>query len=122
MKGRTIKNRQLQNLESYYTCNLINQFSVLAENGTFKYQVPNNGGILKLGTYDWNSNNLRGQLSFDKKIMNIHEVTAILGGEIRQLKTLGFDRTSYGYSEQFGTSSNNLNFADFLPVNLLAQP
>lgn len=114
---QTIRNRQLQNLGSYYTRNLINQFSVFAENGAFNYQVPNNGGILKLGTYDWNSNNLRGQLSFDKRIRKIHEVTAILGGEVRQLRTSGFDRTSYGYSEQFGTSSNNLNFSDFLPVN-----
>lgn len=105
-----------QTIESYYTRNLINSFSVRQDDGTFSYPVPN-GGILDLEHYSWNSNNGRAQINFDKTFAGLHQINAIAGAEIRQSKNMGFARRSYGYDNDYGTSSNNLNFSDYLPLN-----
>jgi TonB-dependent SusC/RagA subfamily outer membrane receptor len=105
------------NLQTYYTRNLINEFSLYdPSTNSFTYQVPM-GGILDLGTYNWDVNNLRGQVYFNKNFNGNNSLNAIAGAEIRQFKTTGYGRTSYGYDDQFGTATTNLDYADYLPVN-----
>lgn len=111
-----ISSKQFQNGDAYATRNLVNRFSVLNGNGSITYQFPKDGGTLNLGEYDWNSNNLRAQLSLDRTFGE-HVINAIAGAELRELRTSGFNRVSYGYDEQFGTSQMNLNYSAFLPVN-----
>ena len=105
-----------QNSQTYYTRNLVNEFSVLNPDGTFTYQVPNTGGVLNTGNYDWVSNNARAQLNFTRTVKK-NSITAIAGAEVRQIQTTGYTNTTYGYDSQFGTSDNALDFADFLPKN-----
>jgi TonB-linked SusC/RagA family outer membrane protein len=121
-----ISSRQFQSQDTYYTRNLINRFTLLNEDSTITNQFPK-GGILDLGEYTWNSKNLRTQLYFDKVIQQKHAINAIAGAELRELKTEGFTRTSFGYDEQFGTAVTSLDYATRLSVNpngtaLLPQP
>ncbi|MBC9795866.1 SusC/RagA family TonB-linked outer membrane protein [Sinomicrobium weinanense] len=111
-----ISNYEYFSNDAYYTRNLINRFSILNDGGSITYQVPENGGVLNVGEYDWNSHNFRGQLSFDSTYGDLHTVTTIVGTEVRELKTQGFQRTSYGYEKQFGTASTALDYSTFLPT------
>jgi TonB-linked SusC/RagA family outer membrane protein len=112
-----VNSTDYNNLKTYYTRNLINEFSIYdPTTNSFSYQVPM-GGILDLGTYNWEVNNLRGQVYFNKTFNPYNSLNAIAGAEIRQLKTTGYDRTSYGYDDQFGTAIENLNYADYLAAN-----
>ncbi|AGA77647.1 SusC/RagA family TonB-linked outer membrane protein [Echinicola vietnamensis] len=112
-----ISNYEHFNEDTYYTRNLINRYSLLNSDGSISYQIPENGGILNVGEYDWLSQNIRGQISFDKNFQQSHSISAILGSEIRELTTKGYQRTSYGYEERFGTASMNLDFSTFLSTS-----
>ncbi|WP_345952992.1 SusC/RagA family TonB-linked outer membrane protein [Mucilaginibacter sp. PAMB04168] len=106
-----------QNVQTYAARNQINRFTII--NPTTRaatYQVPV-GGILDIGNHNLYSHNFRGVLSIDKTISKVHNVTAIAGTEIRQTTNSGFNRTSYGYDDEFGTSAGLINYADFLVVN-----
>lgn len=110
-----IRLRNLQTEASYYTRNMINKFALYdSGTGSFNYRFPR-GSILNLENYDWNSNNFRGQLNYSQTF-NKHAINAIAGAEIRQLRTEGFSRVSYGYNDQFGTASMNLPYDTFLEV------
>lgn len=111
-----ISTRELKGLNSYYTRNLIAKFAVKNSDGSIDYPFPNTGGILTSGEYTWTTNNLRGQLSFDHTFAQKHNVTAIAGAEIKELKTDGYSKDTYGYDDEFGTSDNALNYVDYLPV------
>lgn len=111
-----IRGRNLHTQDSYYTRNLINQFSVSdPSTGAMTYNFPL-GSILDLSSYDWYVNNLRGQLDYHKSFRQ-HSITAIAGAEVREFRTEGFIRNSYGYDDQFGTAAGNLNYQSYLPIN-----
>ncbi|ODS80271.1 MAG: hypothetical protein ABS46_14825, partial [Cytophagaceae bacterium SCN 52-12] len=101
---------------TYYTRNLINRFSIRRDDGLFTYQLPR-GGILMQNNTNWNSDNLRAQLNFDKSFGADHRLTALAGAEARQLLTEFYSRTSYGYDDNLGVGVNALNFSAILPVN-----
>lgn len=101
---------------TYYARDLVNRFSVQASAGDFTYPVPK-GGILEFNQAEYNANNLRTQLNFDRTFGQKHAVRAIAGAEIRQLKTSGFNRLSYGYQNETGIAVNNLDYAEYLPTN-----
>lgn len=102
--------------ETYYARNLINQFSILNANGSVTYQIPKRG-ILQIANGDWRSDNARVQLNFDRTFGADHTVTAIAGSELRETRTEGYYRYSYGYDDELGVSANNLNYSDPLPIN-----
>jgi TonB-linked outer membrane protein, SusC/RagA family len=110
-----IDRKNYKSQETYYTRNLINKFSSLdASTGKINYIFPL-GGILTQGRYDWISNNFRGQLDYQKKFAK-HEVNAIAGAEIREIKSDGSSRLAYGYEDQFGTSVSTLDFLTNYPT------
>lgn len=112
-----IDNVNNRDQNSYYVRNMINRYSTRNPDGSFTYNIPNSGGILERGTYDWNANNLRGQLYFDKSIADKHVINAIVGTEFRELKTEGIHLTSYGYNKDTGVANNNLNFTNWFQLN-----
>lgn len=105
-----------RSIDTYYTRDLINRFTIQNPDGTLTYQVPK-GGVLLLSNSVSTSENLRAQLNFNKVFSPSHKVTALAGAEARQYKTESQMRTSYGYSDAFGVSSNNLDYLTALPVN-----
>lgn len=102
--------------DTYYTRNLVNRFSNVLSNGTINYQLQNRGGILERGQYDWNANNLRIQMAYNSEFSLKHQISAIIGGEVRELKTEGNSNTYYDYMKEVGTSNNALNYTTFLPI------
>lgn len=108
--------RNLHNLQSYFTRNLINQFSEYdVATGSINYILPL-GSIVQTETYQMRAHNLRGQINYDQRFAD-HSITAIAGAEIRQLETEGFARTLYGYDDQFGTANNTLDYISAFPLN-----
>lgn len=107
----------LRNAESYFARNLVNRFSQRNNTtGAFTYPVPK-GGVLELSESVLNSQNLRGQLNYQHSWNRNHRLNAIGGFEIRQRRTNGFNRTSYGYDEAYGLGQGNLNFQASQPVH-----
>jgi len=110
-----IDTRNYQSQDTYYTRNLINEFSVYTPGSPMNYIFPL-GGILNSGTNNWVSDNLRGQLNYNQSF-NKSVVTAIAGAEIRQQKIYGFNTTSYGYNNNYGTADAYLNYNTFYNTN-----
>jgi TonB-linked SusC/RagA family outer membrane protein len=111
-----INKRDYHSEATYYTRNIINKFAQYdPASKTFLYNFPR-GGILQLEDYKWRSNNLRAQLNLNQTF-GAHNITGILGAELKELETTGAIRNSYGYDEEFGTASNALNFNTYYPTN-----
>ncbi|HUZ59435.1 MAG TPA: SusC/RagA family TonB-linked outer membrane protein, partial [Hanamia sp.] len=101
--------RNLQDTASYEARNQINSFSQIEGSpGIVNYIVPL-GSILNLSDSYIESNNIRGQLSFNKT-WDKHSVSAIFGSETRQVKNTTNANTIYGYNDDLLTTSN----VDFL--------
>lgn len=102
--------------DSYYVRNLVNRFTQFDNaTGSKTYPIPQ-GAILNLSDNNLYANNGRAQLYFDKSLGK-GIVNAILGYELRERKTDGVNRLSYGYDDQFGTSVDNLNYNIAYPNN-----
>lgn len=116
-ENQTVQTQNLRNEKTYYARNQVNRFSQRnPSTGVFTYPFPK-GGILDLSNTVLTGNNLRGQLNYSGTISGDHQLTAIAGFEIRERKTEGYSRTSYGYNEAYGTSVTNLNYQNSLPLN-----
>ncbi len=97
--------RNLQDLQSYSARNLINLFSQIDPNtGIVNYIVPL-GGILAYSNAIIESQNIRGQLSFNKS-RGDHRIAVIAGAEARQTHSTGNANTVYGYNDDLLTFSN----------------
>ena len=109
--------RDYRSQQTYYTRNLLNQFSQRdPATGAFLYPFPE-GGILYQGNNVLNLHNIRGQLNFNRNIGSKHALNAIAGAERRERLTEGYSRTSYGYDDELGTAVNNINYGVSYPRN-----
>ncbi len=104
------KMEKRNDVNSYYTRNLINQFSYL-EAGQLKSRIPY-GDILTNSFKDERGYDLRGQLNYARTYSLSHEVNAILGAEVRHNLQTGQNRYVYGYDP------DRLTFADIDPLTL----
>jgi TonB-linked SusC/RagA family outer membrane protein len=101
---------------SFYVRDLVNRFSSIdPETGLVVYNLPN-GGILHNVNSFVESKNYRGQFNLDRDIKQF-KIDAILGAEIRKIKTRSDEFTAYGYNENNLTSSGvneNIGYRSFL--------
>jgi len=104
-----------QSQDTYYTRNLINEFAEYTPGSPINYIFPL-GGILNSGNYDWESDNLRAQLNYNQSFKK-NVITAIAGSELRQQKTDGYNSTSYGYNNNYGTAVSQLNYNTYYNTN-----
>ncbi len=111
--------RNHQSIDSYYTRDLINRYSQRSSTGAFTYPLPK-GGILTNGIDNLNSHNLRGQANYSTTIRQKHEINGLLGAEIRDINTIGNSNIIYGYDEDLGTATSNLNYGTTYPLNPIA--
>lgn len=99
------ENRINRGLESYFTRDLINSFSQLNRStGDVKYIIPK-GDILDLNKNVLSSQNFRGQLNFNKTWGN-HDIVALVGSEINEVKNEGNAYRTYGYDRDILTFGN----------------
>lgn len=111
---QSIAAQTLNTADSYYSRDLVNRFTLINADSTLTRQVPT-GGVLQLNQAEYYSHNGRLQLNADKTFGS-HGITLIAGAEVRELRTSGFDRFSYGYDPKTGISANNLDFSKALPT------
>lgn len=97
----------LYGVNSYFTRNLINNFSFIDKDGAVYNRVPI-GGILDLSKGLMESNQLRGQINFNKTWGN-HNLNLLTGGEVNEDTNEGNLYRTYGYDDEVLSSS---------PVNL----
>jgi TonB-linked SusC/RagA family outer membrane protein len=97
-KGET-ETRNHYNIQSYYTRDMINLY--YQPNATNKYPVPK-GGILDMRQNIYVTQNVRGQLNYDKQWKDKHSLSAIAGYEVRGTNTTGNSVRYYGYDDNTG--------------------
>ena len=103
-------NRNYMDVNTYFVRNLVNQFYNPAGTSDLrKYPVPL-GGILDLANNTLRSDNLRAQINFDRRFGNDHELTALGGTELKEIKLDGYGRRAYGYDPVYGTAFNGINY------------
>ncbi len=109
---QSITAQLLNTADSYYSRDLINRFTLINADSTLTKQVPD-GGVLRLNQAEYFSHNGRLQFNADKTFGS-SSINLLAGAEIRELRTSGFDRVSYGYDPRTGVSANNLDFSKAL--------
>ena len=100
--GENRMNR-LEGMDSYKTRVTINNFAT-AENGEAVYNLPE-GDIFYSERQTSNAYNFRQQLNVNKTFNEMHNLTWILGQEIRHTKLEYNNNTRYGYDEDLLTSA-----------------
>lgn len=92
----------LQDAYSYYTRDLINNFSKLNNaTGAVSYVVPR-GDILDLTESVFKSYNIRGQVNYDKRISD-HEFAFLAGAEVKENRTSSNTYRTYGLDQDILT-------------------
>lgn len=95
---------QYDEADSYKMRRLINQFASVNSYGNFVYHIPEGGHIQE--TYNRNEfYNFRAQLNYQKNIAEKHDLSVLLGGEIRQDQWKGTGSEKYGYDKDKLTHS-----------------
>ena len=98
------ENRNLQSLQTYYTRDLINQFTNLNQTASqLRYPIPM-GGILDLGNSNLISENLRGQFNYTNTWNQKHSITAVAGAEVGKSTVRANQYRYYGYDDDYGSS------------------
>ncbi|MBD1366577.1 SusC/RagA family TonB-linked outer membrane protein [Mucilaginibacter sp. ZT4R22] len=103
--------RNLQSQDTYYTRNLINQYTQINADGSLTLAIPA-GGILDSRNVISVSNDIRGQLNYNLTWSQKNELTAIGGYEVRGLHTTGAGNRLYGYDDTHATSGL-VNYTDY---------
>ena len=101
--------------DTYYTRNLINQFTEVDGNGNLTYPIPQ-GGILQSSENDFIAQRGRVQLNYNKNYNQNNNLSIIAGTEINQTVTTGLVETVYGYNRSTLTDQN-VDFVDYFPTN-----
>ncbi|MES1160869.1 MAG: SusC/RagA family TonB-linked outer membrane protein, partial [Bacteroidota bacterium] len=92
--------RNLQSQQTYYTRSLINEYTQIDSAGNLTRPVPL-GGILDRTVTNYDVNNVRLQLSYDRLFGKggDHSVSAIAGAELRDVEQQIYMSRIYGFDE-----------------------
>ena len=115
------------NEETYYTRDLINNYTQLGQDGMLLRPIPM-GAIIDKSYGKFNAHNLRGQLEIDRFWNEKHQITGIIGAELRDEHTLDNSFRLYGYDTEHAVSTPvnygtlypqyyNSNGTNFIPSN-----
>lgn len=94
--------RQHYSPDSYFTRNLINQYTQNTS-GKLTYPIPQ-GGILDESSQTAVSHNFRAQLNYTKTIGN-HALHGLAGYEVKEVNTTGGEYRHYGYNDNLARST-----------------
>ncbi len=96
--------RNLRSADSYFSRNLINNYTSVNADGTLNRPIPL-GGILDQGSGSSNSRNLRASLNYNKTLNARHHLSSVAGWDVRTLNTLSANYRLYGYDNEHASSS-----------------
>ncbi|WP_164974136.1 SusC/RagA family TonB-linked outer membrane protein [Filimonas effusa] len=88
--------------ESYDARIMVNKATSVNSTGGLVYGIPV-GGRLELINNSSRSYNVRGQLNMNKTFHDIHQVSVLVGTEIREVYTKGSSELRYGYDKSINT-------------------
>jgi len=94
---------------SFFSRNLINQFAQTNADGSINYPIPR-GGIVDESNSELTSHQGRAQLNFNQKFSSDHEVTAIAGWEIKNIRVNNNANRLYGYDPNASTVNNFIDY------------
>jgi TonB-linked SusC/RagA family outer membrane protein len=103
--------RQFYNEQTFYYRDLVNTFTPNPSTGNAVNSIGLSKGAGILNNLNGTTNNytVRGQLNYDKKFGEIHQLTAIAGSEIRETNASQASSRLYGFNEGTGLS-RQVNF------------
>jgi TonB-linked SusC/RagA family outer membrane protein len=104
--------QRLNNTSSFFTRNLINQFTEIGVDGGLTNRVPL-GSIYDFSRNRSFSHNWRNQINLSKNI-NDHSINGLIGMEIKDFQSEGNFGRAYGYDEETGLS-RPMDFLNFYP-------
>lgn len=113
-ENQNTQNPVYYNVNSYYTRNLINEFTQVS-GSTITTPIPI-GGILDQNYSGFESQDIRGQLNFNKTINQKNEINVIAGAEQKQIVYKVNDSRLYGYSKDDLTANPALNYTTFYSI------
>ncbi|AZI25785.1 SusC/RagA family TonB-linked outer membrane protein [Pedobacter sp. G11] len=100
---------------SFFTRNMINQFTQLNQvTGAPKYIIPR-GSILDLNKIDLSSQNLRTQVDVDKSWSD-HSISGVIGAEVGQSRTNGNSYRTFGYNDELGVATGLVDPVNSYPL------
>lgn len=85
--------------DSYMMRSMVNEFASTDARGNLVYNIPQGGRLYTMDT-DYDYYNLRAQFDYKKTFGGRHDVTALIGGELRQDLTKSHAGERYGYDDQ----------------------
>lgn len=112
-------NKRLLDNSSFYTRDLINQYSQVNYTTNQVTRAIPFGSIVDRANNNYSSYNLRGQLSYSKTLNNINDISALLGVEQREILANYSNRRMYGYNNETETESQVDLFKEFPLFNNL---
>lgn len=94
--------KDLNSLESYFTRNLINQYTQIDDGGNLEFGIPM-GDILNYRNSKGTIHNIRTQTDYNKVLNEKHFLNAIIGWEIRDSDYGDHYYRTYGYNDSRAT-------------------
>ncbi|MBX3253291.1 MAG: SusC/RagA family TonB-linked outer membrane protein [Chitinophagaceae bacterium] len=104
----------INNLQSFYTRNLINVYTPTDGTASLNSAIPY-GGIIDLNNTALISQSGRGQINFNKSFNGNHSINALAGFELRQARTESNRSRTYGYDDGV-LSYQNTDFVNLYPT------
>lgn len=89
--------------ESYFTRNLINQYTQVGPQENLSFPIPRTG-ILDVGNQIAQTHNIRGNLRYRKDWGEKHELNALAGIELKDYQLQGQTARYYGYNPNLAAS------------------
>lgn len=108
------ENKVYRNKDTYFSRNLVNQFSVLDNDHVIDYNIPV-GGVLNYNNGSTVSQNFRAQLNLARTIGS-HDFSVLAGYELSQSSTDLKGGTLYGYDDELVTYGS-VNYNTYYQTN-----
>ncbi|WP_158286629.1 SusC/RagA family TonB-linked outer membrane protein [Chitinophaga sp. S165] len=101
---------------TYYTRNLINQYTQISQDGELSYPIPL-AGILQYSKSGIYSHQGRLQMNFNHTWKNKYDANIIAGSEIRHSVAESQGGIAYGFDKKTRNSVGIIDFQNFFPIN-----
>lgn len=108
-ENQIIANSDLHSRESYFARNIVNTFVQLNSSESYDYPIPK-GGILDVFNTETTSHQGRFQLDYNRTWNTKHQLSAIVGLEIKNMTVNGNRYRLYGYDKNKGLVAANIDF------------
>ncbi|MBB5437335.1 TonB-linked SusC/RagA family outer membrane protein [Pedobacter sp. AK017] len=98
------ESRNYYSQQTYFARDYINQYSSINyTTGVVTRAIPL-GGMLDYSNSGYDSHNIRTQMGYDNIWSKKHQLSGIIGAELRDLNAKGLRNNVYGYDKDYGSS------------------